>query len=91
MSVVERQAVIKSSDMPEEMQYDAILYANQAMVISELDRDVSAYVKKEFDRKYGPTWHCIAGNNFGSSLTHELSQFMFFALDDMYILIWRSA
>ncbi len=91
MSVVERKAVIKTTDMPEEMQYDAIVFANQAMTLSNLDKDVAAFVKKEFDRKYGPTWHVITGSNFGSYLTHENSQFIFFILDEMAILIWRSA
>lgn len=27
---------------------------------------MAAYVKKEFDSKYGPTWHCIVGRNFGA-------------------------
>ncbi len=22
---------------------------------------VAAYIKKEFDRKFGPTWHCVVG------------------------------
>ena len=26
----------------------------------------AAYIKKEFDKKYNPTWHCVVGRNFGS-------------------------
>ena len=91
MAIVERKAVIKTTDMPDELQYDAITFANQAMVLSNLDRDVSSFVKKEFDRKYGPTWHCIAGENFGAQVTHEYSQYIFFILDNMAVLLWRSA
>uniref|UniRef100_A0A3B5QSA6 Dynein light chain n=1 Tax=Xiphophorus maculatus TaxID=8083 RepID=A0A3B5QSA6_XIPMA len=29
-------------------------------------KDIAAYVKKEFDKKYKPTWRCIVGRNFGS-------------------------
>lgn len=29
-------------------------------------------IKREFDKKYGPTWHCIVGRNFGSYVTHEV-------------------
>ena len=27
---------------------------------------MAAYIKKEFDSKHGPTWHCIVGRNFGA-------------------------
>jgi len=30
-----------------------------------------AVIKKEFDKKYGPTWHVIVGRNFGSYVTRE--------------------
>ncbi len=28
---------------------------------------MAAYIKKEFDKKYNPAWHCIVGRNFGNS------------------------
>ena len=31
-----------------------------------IEKDIAAYIKKEFDKKYGPTWHCIVGRNFGA-------------------------
>ena len=91
MSVIERRVSIKSTDMPDICQYDAIMFANQSLVNSGLDRDLASYLKKEFDRKYGPTWHVIAGENFGSYFTHEFRQFIFFEIDDMNVLLWKSA
>jgi len=35
-----------------------------------VEKDIAAFIKKEFDRKYNPTWHCIVGRNFGE---HENS------------------
>lgn len=32
-----------------------------------VEKDIAAYIKKEFDKKYNPTWHCIVGRNFGES------------------------
>jgi hypothetical protein len=29
-----------------------------------VEKDIAAYIKKEFDKKYNPTWHCIVGRNF---------------------------
>jgi len=30
-------------------------------------------MKKEFDKKFGTTWHCVVGRNFGSYVTHGTS------------------
>ena len=30
-----------------------------------VEKDVVEYIKKELDKKHGPTWHCIVGKNFG--------------------------
>lgn len=38
----------------------------QALEKYNIEKDIAAYVKKEFDRKYNPTWHCIVGRNFGA-------------------------
>lgn len=54
-----RKAVIKNADMPEDMQSDAIDVANQAQERHNIEKDIAAFIKKEFDKKYSPTWHCI--------------------------------
>ena len=36
-----------------------------------IEKDIAAFIKKEFDKKYNPTWHCNIGRNFGSYVTHE--------------------
>ena len=41
-----------------------------------MEKDIAAYIKKEFDKKYNPTWHCIVGRNFGSYVTHETKHFI---------------
>ncbi len=67
----ERKAVIKNADMTEEMQQDAVDVATQAMEKYNVEKDIAAFIKREFDKKYNPTWHCIVGRNFGSYVTHE--------------------
>ena len=32
-----------------------------------MEKDIAKHVKKEFDAKYTPTWHCIVGKSFGKS------------------------
>ena len=43
-----------------------------------IEKDIAAYVKKEFDKKNHPTWHVIVGKNFGSYVTHETKRFIYF-------------
>jgi dynein light chain LC8-type len=38
-------------------------------------------LKQEFDRRYGPSWHCIIGKHFGSKVTHDSRQFCFFYVE----------
>lgn len=37
----------------------------QALEKFTIEKDVAAYIKKDFDSKHSPTWHCIVGRNFG--------------------------
>ncbi len=59
------KATIKNADMPEGMQNDAVHYANEAMERTNLEKDIAAHIKQEFDKRHYPTWHCIVGRNFG--------------------------
>ncbi|CAO3619530.1 unnamed protein product [Cunninghamella echinulata] len=66
----ESKAVIKSVDMSNEMQQEAIDVSTQALEKFNIEKDIAAHIKREFDKKYGPTWHCVVGRNFGSFVTH---------------------
>ncbi|KAH8740173.1 dynein light chain 1 protein [Cryptosporidium ryanae] len=65
--MAEKKAVIKNADMSDDMQQDAIACAAAALERHNVEKDIAAYIKKEFDRKYNPTWHCVVGRNFGSA------------------------
>lgn len=47
--------------MSEEKQQDAISLAAAALSKYDLEKDVAMHIKKEFDRKYDTTWHCVVG------------------------------
>jgi dynein light chain LC8-type len=79
-TMAERKAVIKNADMSEDMQQDAVDCASQALEKYNIEKDIAAFIKKEFDKKYNPTWHCIVGRNFGSYVTHETKHFIYFYL-----------
>ncbi|KAF3779322.1 ctp Dynein light chain 1 [Nymphaea thermarum] len=84
------KVTIKSADMKEEMQKAAVDRAVAAFEKHSVEKDVAAYIKKEFDKMYGPTWHCIVGRNFGSFVTHETNHFVYFYLDEKAVLLFKS-
>jgi dynein light chain LC8-type len=79
------------------MQQDAINVATKAIDMYNIEKDIACYIKKEFDRKHNPTWHCVVGNqililgrNFGSYVTHETKHFVYFYLGQIAVLLFKS-
>ncbi|KAG9001477.1 Dynein light chain [Tulasnella sp. JGI-2019a] len=84
------KATIKNVDMSEEMQQESIEIAIKAMEQFQIEKDIAAHCKREFDKKYGPTWHVVVGKNFGSYVTHETKHFIYFYVGPLALLIWKS-
>ncbi|KAF8141985.1 outer dynein arm light chain 8 [Boletus edulis] len=84
------KAVIKNVDMAEDMQQESIDVASAALEKYAIEKDIAAQIKKEFDRRHGPTWHVVVGKNFGSYVTHETKHFIYFYIGALAILIWKS-
>lgn len=57
--------------------------AREAQEKHNVEKDQAAFIKKELDKRYGPTWHCVVGRNFGSYVTHETKHFIYFYLDQV--------
>ncbi len=64
------KAIIKNVDMSEEMQQESVDIASAALEKYNIEKDIAAQIKKEFDKRHGPTWHVVVGRNFGSYVTH---------------------
>lgn len=50
--------------VPEEMQQKAVDATSSALERYNVEKDVAMYIKKEFDRLYGTTWHCVVGKKW---------------------------
>lgn len=86
----QRKGIVKSTDMVDDMVNDAINLATEAIHKYDIEKDIACHIKKEFDRKHNPTWHCIVGRNFGSYVTHETKHFIYFYLGQIAILLFKS-
>ncbi|XP_012369216.1 dynein light chain 1, cytoplasmic-like [Octodon degus] len=85
----ERKAVIKNTDMSEEVQQDSVECATQALEKYNIEKAIVAHIKEELDRD-NPTWHCTVGRNFGSYVTHETKHFIYFYQGQVAILLFTS-
>ncbi|XP_022734475.1 dynein light chain 1, cytoplasmic-like [Durio zibethinus] len=85
---------VRASDMPLLLQNKAFRCARELLdsMPGKLDsKRLALALKKEFDSKYGPAWHCIVGTSFGSYVTHSLGGFLYFSIDKVYILLFKTA
>ncbi|XP_019434003.1 PREDICTED: dynein light chain 1, cytoplasmic-like [Lupinus angustifolius] len=85
---------VRASDMPLSLQNHAFSFARNildSMPPKKLDsKRLASALKKEFDSSYGPVWHCIVGTSFGSYVTHSLGGFLYFSIDKVYILLFKT-
>ncbi|VDL61487.1 unnamed protein product [Hymenolepis diminuta] len=86
----EIRVTVKCVRMSEEMISYAAVTAEQALKQNATRKDVAAFVKKRFDEKYGPLWHCIVGRDFGSYITHQEQGFIVFRVDDWAFLLFAT-
>ncbi|XP_041475799.1 dynein light chain 1, cytoplasmic-like [Lytechinus variegatus] len=84
------ELIVKSADMSDEDQDLACDIAKDAMGKFNVEKDIAAHIKKEFDKTHEPTWHCIVGRNFGSYVTHETKCFIYFYIGQKAFLLFKS-
>ena len=72
------------------MQQDVIDISIQALEKFNIKNEIAVFIKKEFDKKYQPGWHCIVGREFGSFVTYETKHFINFYIGQIAILLFKS-
>lgn len=50
--------------MSDELQQQTVDIANEALTKYNIEKDIAMYMKKEFDRLHGTTWHCVVGKKY---------------------------
>ncbi|BBG93162.1 Dynein light chain type 1 family protein [Prunus dulcis] len=68
-----KRVIIKSADMFQDMQKEAVDIAIGAFEKHSVEKDVAEYIKKEFDKRHGPTWHCIVGRCLNSRVENLMT------------------
>ena len=86
-----KYALIKHSDMVEEMRVEALEF-----VIGAVEKYGNNYelasksIKDQMDKKFGAPWHCVVGQNFAFEVTHEVKHFLYvYAAGTTSVTIWK--
>jgi len=79
------------TDMSDELQKEAVTAAKEAFSESKVQKDISAKIKKKFDNLFpNTTWHCIVGQHFAVSVTHQTKYLIFFSCNGQSILLFKT-
>ncbi|KAF6141615.1 hypothetical protein GIB67_001167 [Kingdonia uniflora] len=85
---------LRSSNMPIPMQERAFIYTRSLVdaPVTPINNPsiIARSLKKEFDKMYGPAWHCIVGKSFGSFVTHSPGGFLYFTIDKFSVLLFKT-
>jgi dynein light chain LC8-type len=82
------------ADMPDDMLRMAIDLCKSKLASKDWQNDgdkAVSEIKAAFDETFGPNWHVVVGKHFGALATHESRRFCFFYLDDLAVMIYKSA
>ena len=81
---------MKKVEMPEAMKQDVVECATRAFTRYNSTRDIAQYIKKEFDNKYNRYWQCIVGEQFSFYVHHQTNRYIYFKIDQYYIVLFKS-
>ena len=88
--MAEKEIIVKVKDMTDELEKDAKNILLKALELFKSNSEIANYLKKEFDRKYNPDWHCIIGNSFGSFVSHESHYLIYFQIESTGYLLFKT-
>ena len=75
--------------MQEDQVKEAYNLALEALKSYGNEKIMAEYVKEQLDKKYEPEWQCVIGKDFSVAFSHEIENFVFFQIEDMYFLFYK--
>lgn len=76
-------------DMDDEMRLRAYELAFESLGKYTAEKEMSEFIKGNFDHEYEPEWQCVIGKDFSVAFSHEIENFIFFQIEDFYFLLYK--
>lgn len=82
--------VIKIKDISEELENEILSNAKSALEKMHTTQEIASHLKDELNRKYNGNWHCFVGRNFGSYVTYEAKNYIYFYIGQYAFLVFKT-
>ncbi|XP_050314781.1 dynein axonemal light chain 4 [Anthonomus grandis grandis] len=89
--IIHTYPLIRHSDMSEEMKTETMeLVVTACEKFSASNEAAAKMIKEEMDKKLGPSFHVVVGEDFGFEIAYECANllYMFFG-GNLAIVIWK--
>ena len=80
-------------DIPDDVLDATINEANSLLMVMNVDSQgqiIAELLKKFMDEKFEPFWHVVCGKHFGCYAIHENKRFIYFYLDNVAFMCYKS-
>lgn len=76
-------------DMADDQIELAYSLAFQSLEKFGAEKVMAEFIKEELDKQIEPEWQCVVGKDFSVAFSHEIENFVFFQIEDMYFLFYK--
>ena len=77
------------SDITDDIKEKAFEMGFLALSKFTAEKEMSEFIKNEFDRTFEPEWQIVIGKDFSVAFSFEIENFVFFQIEDIYLLFYK--
>ena len=77
------------SDVTDDIKEKAFEMGFLALTKFTAEKEMSEFVKSEFDTLFEPEWQIVIGKDFSVAFSFEIENFVFFQIEDIYFLFYK--
>ena len=83
------KANLLKSDITDDIKERAFEMGFLALSKFTAEKEMSEFIKNEFDSKFEPEWQIVIGKDFSVAFSFEIENFVFFQIEDIYFLFYK--
>ena len=83
------KANLLKSDITDDIKEKAFEMGFLALSKYTAEKEMSEFIKNEFDKLFEPEWQIVIGKDFSVAFSFEIENFVFFQIEDIYFLFYK--